>query len=328
MEIRKGLSKGNLNVREMEFLKKDSYSIGDINNLIINEVEENIHLDYKAAGALDKDDKKRTEITKDISAFANSDGGIIVYGVSEEDHKPKEISPIDGKIYTKEWLENVIQQIQPRIEDLKIYPIRIDDIEQSIYVVKIPRSSNAPHMARDKRYYKRFNFKSEPMEDYEVKDLYNRVSIPKLEIVGCSFYESKDINNEVVYNLTASIVNSGSNVCQSYKLNFYINNAPFCKDISYKPLEVKNSFTIIDKNRMKLSSPSQEPIYPGEQLDLGHFQIKIRKENLKKFWGSLVIDMILFFFFFNDDLAFIPSTEEFISGREEINKILEEKSKG
>ena len=147
----------------MDFFKKDNYSIIDIESLIDNEVEEDIHLDYKAAGALDKEDKKRTEITKDISAFANSDGGIIIYGVSEEDHRPKEISPIDGRIYTKEWLENVIQQIQPRIEDIKIHPIRIDDIGRSIYVVKIPRSSNAPHMARDKRYYKRFNFKSEPM---------------------------------------------------------------------------------------------------------------------------------------------------------------------
>ena len=38
----------------MEFLKKDSYSIEDIDSLITNEVEENIHLDYKAAGALDQ----------------------------------------------------------------------------------------------------------------------------------------------------------------------------------------------------------------------------------------------------------------------------------
>lgn len=310
----------------MELLKKDSYSIEDIDSLITNEVEEDIHLDYKAAGALDKDDRKRTEIIKDVSAFANSDGGIIVYGVSEEDHKPKEISPIDGRVYTKEWLENVIQQIQPRIEDLNIYPIRVDDIGQSIYVVKIPRSSNAPHMARDKRYYKRFNFKSEPMEDYEVKDLYNRASIPKLEITGCLFYP-KETETEITYDLVAGIVNNGNRVCESYKLNFYINTAKYCSKISYKPLETKNSFTLLD-NRVKLSSPSQEPIYPNEQLDMGHFEITVKKENNAQFLGNLVIDMILFYAGGNDDLAYIPSTEEFISGREKINKILEEKNKG
>lgn len=307
----------------MDYFKKDSYSIEDINNLIINEVEENIHLDYKAAGALDKEDKKRTEITKDISAFANSDGGIIVYGLSEEDHRPKEISPIDGRIYTKEWLENVIQLIQPRIEDLKIHPIRIDDIGQSLYVVKIPRSGNAPHMARDKRYYKRFNFKSEPMEDYEIKDLYNRASTPKLVITGCLF-SSKETDTEIQYELIAGIANIGNRVCDSYKLNFYINTAIYCSNISYKPLEVKNSFTILDKNRLKLSSPSQEPIFPNEQLDMGHFQICVKKENNINFWNNLVIDMILFYSGGSDDLAYIPSTKEFVSGRENIDKIIKE----
>ena len=310
----------------MDLYKKDSYSIGDIENLINNEVEENIHLDYKAAGALDKkDDKKRNEITKDISAFANSDGGIIIYGVSEEDHKPKEISPIDGRIYTKECLENVIQLIQPRIDDLKIYPIRGDDIGQSIYVVKIPRSNNAPHMAKDKRYYKRFNFKSEPMEDYEVKDLFNRASTPQLLITGCLF-NSKETETEFVYRLIAGIANGGKCVCDSYKLNFYINNAFYCSNISYRPLEVKNSFTILSNNRLKLSSPSQEPIYPNEQIDMGHFEITVKKQNNTKFFKNLVIDMILFYSGGNDDLAFVPSTGEFVSGRDNIDKLLKEKN--
>ena len=149
----------------MNFYEKEGYSITDIEYLIKNEVEESIHLDYKAAGALTKEDNKRTEITKDVSSFANSDGGIIIYGVSEKDHRPSEISPINGRVFTKEWIENVFQLIQPRIENLIVYPIRIADLDQSIYVVKIPRSDDAPHMARDKRYYKRFNFKAEPMDD-------------------------------------------------------------------------------------------------------------------------------------------------------------------
>lgn len=292
MEIQKGLNifilairslvlrYGNLNVRNMEFFKKDSYSIEDINNLIINEVEENIHLDYKAAGALDKDDKKRTEITKDISAFANSDGGIIVYGVSEEDHRPKEINPIDGRVYTKEWLENVIQLIQPRIEEVKIYPIRVDDIGQSIYVVKIPRSSNAPHMARDKRYYKRFNFKSEPMEDYEVKDLYNRVSIPKLEITGCSFYKAEENENEIIYELMANVLNVGHQACESFKLNYYINNYRYC-DIGNEVFGEKLIYTALNEHRLKFSRPSKETIYPEEEINMGCLQFFVKKKMLR-----------------------------------------------
>lgn len=58
----------------MFFYELDEYTLADVNSLITNEVEEDIHLDYKASGALDKADNKRTEITKDVSAFANSDG--------------------------------------------------------------------------------------------------------------------------------------------------------------------------------------------------------------------------------------------------------------
>lgn len=307
----------------MGLYEKDNYSIEDIESLINNEVEENIHLDYKASGALDKDDKKRTEITKDVSAFANSDGGIIVYGVSEEDHRPKEISPIDGRIYTKEWLENVIQLIQPRIEGILIYPIRIDDIGNSIYVVKIPRSGNAPHMARDKRYYKRFNFKSEPMEDYEVKDLYNRSVTPDLEITGCSFYKTEETEDTITYELIVNVVNLGHRACESFKLNFYINNYRYC-DIGNEVFGEKLVYTALNEHRIKFSRPSREILYPKEEINMGCLKFFVKKENESKFMKGLVIDMILFYPGGCKDLAYIPSKREFVSGRENIDIILEE----
>ena len=305
----------------MDF-NKDKYSIDDIYALIKNEVEESIHLDYKEARALGKDDPKKAEITKDVSAFANSDGGLIVYGVTEEDHKPKTITPIDGKTFTKEWLENIIQQIQPRIDGVKIFPIRIDgNIEKSVYVVQIPRSANAPHMAKNHCYYKRINFQSVPMEDYEVRDTYNRVTTPNLVIKNCWLVTENDKSDNITYHVIAAVLNRGNRVCESYKLNFYINNASYC-NVSYRTLEEKNSFTIMEDNRFKVSSCNKEPIYPGEQLDMGHFKITIKKQYYAIFMQNLVIDMILFYPGGQEDLAFIPSTERFIEGRENIIKAL------
>lgn len=308
----------------MEFYNKDSYSLADIEYLINNEVEENIHLDYKAAAALAKEDKKRIEITKDVSAFANSDGGIIVYGIAEYDHRPKEISPIDGRTYTKEWLENVIHLIQPRIEGLKIYPIRVGDLEKSIYIVQIPKSDSAPHMANNHCYYGRKNFQSLPLEDYEVKELYNRVSIPKLLIDNCAFYVEEENRDHITYHLAAAIINHGKRACESYKLNFYINNAQYC-DISYKTLEEKNAYTFLDHNRIKLSSCSQAPIYPTEQLDMGHFRITVKKAHNELFFQNLVIELMLFYTGGKENLAFIPLTGKFIEEREKITQILVER---
>ena len=61
----------------------------DLDNLIINQIEENIHLDYKASGSLAKSDGKKDEISRDVSSFANSNGGIIIYGIAEFNEKEK-----------------------------------------------------------------------------------------------------------------------------------------------------------------------------------------------------------------------------------------------
>lgn len=208
---------------DKNFYEQDNYQYSDIESLIDNEVEENIHLDYKASGSISKDDKKRTEMTKDVSAFANSDGGIIIYGLSEKNNKPEAVSYIDGNIFSKEWLENVINLIQPRIDGVKIYPIRIsNDLSKSIYVVKIPRSAHAPHMARDKRYYKRFNFMSEPMEDYEVKDVMSRHNYPTLKILTASLekLEKKSFDN-FIFIFKCWIKNTGNVTSKDYKLSAF-----------------------------------------------------------------------------------------------------------
>lgn len=306
----------------MDFYNKDNYTLEDIEGLIKNEVEESLYLDYKEARALAKTDKARLDITKDVSSFANSDGGIIVYGVSEQGAKPKEVTPIDGSEFAKEWLENIIQQIQPRIDGIKIFPIRIEgDIKRSIYVVQIPRSANAPHMAKDNRYYKRINFQSLPMEDYEIKDTYNRVTTPNLVIDRCTFYKESEDAKKVIYSLSATILNRGNRACESYKLNFYINNVQYCI-ISHPTTDIRDHYTLMYDNRIKVSSYTKEPIFPKEQLDVGRFQITVEKRYSTMFYENLVIHMVLFYVGGKEEIAFIPLTEEFIEGAEKITEAL------
>lgn len=160
------------------------FNITYLNNLIENKVEENLNLDYKASGALDKQNNKTSEISKDVSAMANSDGGIIIFGISEDKinkHLPEKIDPINRKEFPKEWLEQIIQdKIRPRISNFKIYPIDIND-EQVVYVVEILKSNTA-HQAFDKKYYKRFNFQSTAMYDYEIRDILNRSKNPEISL--------------------------------------------------------------------------------------------------------------------------------------------------
>jgi predicted HTH transcriptional regulator len=106
-----------------------NYTEAELSQMITNQIEENLHLDYKGAGSLAATDGKKKEFAKDISAFANSDGGIVIYGMLEygdiaQRHLPEKLDPIDRTVISKEWLEQVINSnVQPKISGLTIHPI-------------------------------------------------------------------------------------------------------------------------------------------------------------------------------------------------------------
>lgn len=290
----------------MDFFEKEDYNIDDIIALIDNDAEESVHLDFKAAGSLSKDDKKKAEIAKDVSAFANSDGGIIVYGIEEQEHKAHALSYIDGNTYTKEWLEQVIQDnIQRRIEGLEIFPIRYNgDITKSIYIVKIPRSSNTPHMSADKCYYKRNNFRSVKMEEYEVRDLFYRESTPNLKIAGYILYDKERDEDVVKYHFEAQIWNDSNVISTVYKLNCYIVNFITFHKISWDAFKEDINYTILDKSRLKISALGKHPLFPNESVDLLRFTIEIPRKNVNAFVNDATIELLLMFGNKTDKLSF------------------------
>jgi predicted HTH transcriptional regulator len=164
-----------------EFLKLET--LQDIERLIEDGVEENLNLDYKASPSLTRNSTEVNELCKDVSAFANSAGGQVIYGVAEDraTHKPTDGDPgaTDDKI-TREWIEQILNsKIQPRISGIRT--ARIDNKKGgSIFVITIPPSQTGPHQAPDKKYYKRFDLQSVPMEDYEIKDVVRRATTPNL----------------------------------------------------------------------------------------------------------------------------------------------------
>ncbi|SRR6266498_3928950 len=151
-------------------------TVAEIDQLIRDGVQEDLHLDYKESPAIDR--SKRNEIAKDTSAFANSDGGILIYGIVESNNLPvSKDGGVDHGVYTREWLEQVISSnITPKIDNIRIVPIPLS-ASNSIYCVEVPKSYRAPHQAPDRKYYKRFNFQSVPMEDYEINDVRGRQQI-------------------------------------------------------------------------------------------------------------------------------------------------------
>jgi hypothetical protein len=147
--------------------------LADVEAMVRDQVQENIHLDYKDSRAMTL--AARDEIAKDVSAFANSDGGVLIYGVEENNNFPLRIDAgVEDKRCSREWIENTItSRITPKVDDVRIVPIPVAP-GRSLYVISIAKSFRGPHQSADKKYYKRHNFKSEPMEDYEISDVRSR----------------------------------------------------------------------------------------------------------------------------------------------------------
>jgi predicted HTH transcriptional regulator len=143
-------------------------------------IQESLSLDYKDSRALGKQSADKVELCKDVSAFANSGGGMIIYGIREKNHDPEEIDEgVDTTVFNREWVENILTTgVQPKIEDLEIKPIDLPSKgkNRAAFVIRVGQATAlAPHQtASDHKYYRRHNFKSEPMQDYEVRDAMRR----------------------------------------------------------------------------------------------------------------------------------------------------------
>src|SRR5258706_15987202 len=111
-----------------------------------NEAESKI-IDYKETLPGNSDSEKK-EFLYDVSSFANTSGGHLVFGMRAKDGIPTELLGIkDLNADTEKLrLHNMIQSgIQPRIPGVEIQGVKLQD-DTSALIVRMPRSWSSPHM--------------------------------------------------------------------------------------------------------------------------------------------------------------------------------------
>jgi hypothetical protein len=210
----------------------NTWSEADLIRLIETRATESLTLDFKACEALSTSDSRKNELSKDVAAMANSAGGVLIYGVRELDHVATELDDgYDPSAVTKEWLEQVINsRIQRRIDGVRIHqvPLLSQRPGKVAYVVEVPQSNRAPHQSWDKRFYRRYNFESVPMEEYEVRDVANRSSSPDLEIEFQPQAAAQGSNNPTglgewsVVNLNPAVFNNSSTPTEYASIHIYV----------------------------------------------------------------------------------------------------------
>jgi hypothetical protein len=157
-------------------------TVEDVQALIDNSVHESEVLEYKTASA-PFDDKGRKEVAKDVSAMANSLGGVIIYGVATDPtlkSKPVRMEDVDPKCFAA--LDQVVNsQVRPPVAFRKKL---IPPSAPRVMVVDVPASEDPPHQSLyDKRYYRRSGEESIAMEHDLVAMYFGRRRGPVLEIL-------------------------------------------------------------------------------------------------------------------------------------------------
>lgn len=157
--------------------------------LVDNKAAEDLHIEYKESRLLAKKDNCVGELTKTVSAFNNSDGGVIVIGMRERrEGKKRYPGGFDEGVcesdFNKTWLVQIINSnINPSIPDLRVNLVKLAGEQEGrvVCVIYVPKGTTAVQ-AKDLRYYLRVEDQSVPMRDFHIRDVNNRSLGPDLRM--------------------------------------------------------------------------------------------------------------------------------------------------
>jgi len=151
----------------------------DIDDLVVNGVAENRHLEYKESLPGNSDGEKK-EFLADVSSFANAGGGDIIYGISEKRDSngkttgvPENVVGLSGMSVDVEIrrLENILRDgLTPRLNGVQLKAI--DGFPKGpVLTIRIPKSWSAPHMIAkgDSRFYSRNSAGKYPLDVSEIR---------------------------------------------------------------------------------------------------------------------------------------------------------------
>ncbi len=139
-------------------------------------IKEDLYLDYKVDLSSSEKRKAHKEFLKDVTAFANANGGNILIGVCE----PSEDLTIDKQLlgiananeYSQDLERLTVSNIDPRISGLRIKVVPLSN-NKSVIAIHIPPSLNRPHMVNydsHRTFYMRHSESSFPMTTHEIRN--------------------------------------------------------------------------------------------------------------------------------------------------------------
>ncbi len=146
----------------------------DLKSLVENGVEENRQLEFKR-DLPGPDYEAKKEFLADVSSFANAVGGLLVFGIEDEEGVAKEVvgfqvDDLDSAVLR---LENLLRDgVEPRLSGVEMVSVELSDDRYAL-LIAVSRSWMAPHVVRFQkhwRFYSRTSRGKYPLDVHEVKN--------------------------------------------------------------------------------------------------------------------------------------------------------------
>lgn len=255
----------------------ESIGLDDVENFIKDKKEEDVNLEFKTVVHPNENDKNKNDdkknFSKALSGFANSNGGILIWGVEARPGKDgvdvaKKLKPVEKVRRFLNKLNSLEgQAVTPMIEGVKHKLISINEADdEGIIKTYIPKSDRAPHMANyaDKHYYKRSGDSFYRAEHYDIEDMFSRKRRTELtvELIRPDIRKVSDKKYRI--EVIVAIKNVGPTIGKYPFLAFSVNDPYF----SWKFGLDGNGFTGLQKvisnttYRNNFSGGQQIVIYP------------------------------------------------------------------
>jgi hypothetical protein len=125
----------------------------DIQALVADLAQESQHLDLKR-DLPRGDGAGRHELLADISAFANSSGGDVVYGIAEDgEGRASAVVPQAGNADAEvlRIQDALMNGVEPRIPGLQVHPVTVEG--GFVVVVRVPQSWAGPHRVKSNQHF-------------------------------------------------------------------------------------------------------------------------------------------------------------------------------
>jgi hypothetical protein len=143
--------------------------------LVDARASEGTYLDFKR-DLPGRDARGTQDLVADVSAFANSSGGDLIYGIDEDgEGQAAQIVPQAGNMdeEARRVQDVLMNGIEPRVPGLQVVPISVDG--GFVLAIRVPQSWAGPHRVRtNNAFYLRENGRKRTLDVPEIRGLFLR----------------------------------------------------------------------------------------------------------------------------------------------------------